>query len=189
MLAEDFVVVDVNSPSWSAVRPYVEAALQLEQNEGSFAWHGWDKHYIGAFLQHLPSPCALMVAVWEDTNEVGGVSNQQTTQEALVLGCVCEVIAGEVHSVRTFASLRDNNLPPLEALEPGYQHAFELLRVAGKLVAPVAWALFTDKRTWHEWIFTENNHGRSVDKGELLTELTQQGRCVLMGTQTTHHHP
>jgi hypothetical protein len=187
VLAEDFVVVDVNSPSWSAIRPYVEAALQLEQNEASFTWHGWDKHHIDAFLQSLPSPCTLLVAVWEDADEVAGNSDLQSTQEMLTIGCVCEVVAGAVHSIRTFEALQDDNLPPLEVLEPGYQHAFELMRVAAKLVAPVAWALFTDKRTWHDWIFVESNHEVTIDKGELLTALVQQGRCVLMGTQTTHH--
>jgi hypothetical protein len=107
----------------------------------------------------------------------------------LILGCVCEVVAGEVRSIRTFESLQDDDLPPLEELEPGYQHAFELMRVVRRLVAPVAWGLFTDKHTWDEWIFTEDNDGITVDKGKLLTELTQQGRCVLMGSQTSHHRP
>jgi hypothetical protein len=189
VLAEDFVVVDANSPSWGAVRPYVEAALRLEQSRGSLFWHGWDKQHIDAFLQRLPSPCALMVAVWENTDEVEGNTNQQSAREILMFGCVCEVVAGEVRSMRTFESLHDDNLPPLEALEPGYQHAFELMRVVRGLVAPVAWALFTDKQTWNEWIFAEGNARIALDKGELLTELAQQGRCVLMGTQTTHHHP
>ena len=57
----------------------------------------------------------------------------------LILGCVCEVVAGEVRSIRTFESLQDDDLPPLAGLEPGYQHAFELLRVVRKLIAPVAW--------------------------------------------------
>jgi hypothetical protein len=204
VLAEDFIVFEANSPSWSAIRPYVEVVLRLEQNEGPPVWHGWDKQQVDAFLQRLPSPCSLLVAVWEteggveyDGREQGpSLGEEQSTREVLILGCVCEVVAGEVRSMRTFESLQDDDLPPLEELEPGYQHAFELMRVVRKLVAPVAWGLFTDKHTWNEWIFQEGdrslpygNDGISVDKGKLLTELAQQGRCVLMGSQTSHHHP
>jgi hypothetical protein len=196
VLTEDFLIIDPNSPSWSAIRPYVEAVFRLEQNEGSSVWHGWDKQQIDAFLQQLPSPCSLLVAVWE-TEEDAVASDIQgsNAREVLVLGCVCEVVAGEVRSIRTFESLQDDDLPPLEELEPGYQHAFELMRVVRKLVAPVAWGLFTDKQTWNEWIFQErdksllyDNDGTAVNKGKLLAELAQQGRCVLMGSQTAHHH-
>lgn len=197
MLAEDFVIVDVNSPSWSAIRPYVEAALRLEQDEGPAIWHGWDKLQINAFLQGLPSPCSLLVAVWEtedvvENDDRGQDSSLhgQSTRERLVLGCVCEIVAGEVRSIRSFESLQDDDLPPLEELEPEYQHAFELMRVVRKLVAPVAWGLFTDKQTWHDWIFQAGDKSLPYDdKGKLLTELAQQGKCVLMGSQTTHHHP
>jgi len=196
VLTEDFVIVDVNSPSWSAVQPYVEAAFRLEQNEGSSVWHGWDKRQIDTFLQQLPSPCSLLVAVWESEEAVEDDGKGQGTQEALILGCVCEVVGGEVRSIRTFESLQGDDLPPLAELEPGFEHAFELMRVVRRLVAPVAWGLFTDKQTWNEWIFQEggkslssDNDGITIDKGELLAELAQQGRCVLMGSQTTHHHP
>jgi hypothetical protein len=190
VLAEDFVVVDANSLSWSAVRPYVEVALRLEQNEDSFTWHGWDKQHIDTFLHRLPSPCTLLVAVWDEVDAVEEKKDEQSTREILMLGCVCEVAAGEVRSVRTFESLHDDHLPPLEELEPGYQHALELMRVVRGLVAPVAWALFTDKQTWNDWIFTEDTNdttGSTFDKGELLAQMAQQGRCVLMGSQTTHH--
>jgi len=199
MLSEDFVIVDVNSPSWSALRPYVEAALRLDQREGPSVWHGWDKEQIEAFLQGLPSPCSLLVAVWEMEETIEGderLLGEQSTREMLFLGCVCEVVAGEVRSIRTFEALQDKDLPPLEELEPGYQHAFELMRVVRKLVAPVAWGLFTDRQTWNEWVFqakskdpSSDNDGIAVDKGELLTALAQQGKCVLMGSQTNHHHP
>lgn len=189
MLTEDFVIVDVHSPSWGAVRPYVEAALQLEQDEGSAVWHGWHKPQVDAFLRGLPSPCSLLVAVWETEDAVEYAGKGQDPREVLVLGCVCEVVAGEVRSVRTFESLQGDDLPPLEELEPGFEHAFELLHVVRRLVAPVAWGLFTDRQTWHELVFSAGNDGIVVDKGELLTELAQQGRCVLMGSQTTHHHP
>lgn len=190
MLAEDFVIVDPNSPSWGAIRPYVEAALRLEQNEvPPPLWYGWGKQQIDAFLRGLPSPCSLLIAVWETEDAVEGNLHGDGAREMLILGCVCEVVAGDVRSIRTFESLRGDDLPPLEQLEPGYEHAFELLRVARKLVAPVAWGLFTDKQTWNEWIFTEDNDGITVDKGQLLAELAQQGKCVLMGSQTAHHHP
>jgi len=191
VLAEDFTIIDPNSPSWSAIRPYVEAVLRLEQNEGPSTWHRWGKQQIDTFLQKLPSPCSLLMAVWEaedavesDSGEQAASLHEQSTREMFVLGCVCEVVAGEVRSIRTFESLHDDDLPPLAELEPGYQHAFELMRVVRKLVAPVAWGLFTDKQTWNELIFTEDSDGVSVDKGELLTGLAQQGRCVLLGSQT-----
>lgn len=202
MLTEDFVIVDVDSPSWSAVRPFVEAALWLEQDEeGSLSWYGWDRRQIEAFLRGLPSPCSLLVAVWETERAVGvgdesGEQEGEDTREVLVLGCVCEMVGGEVRSVRTFESLQGDDLPPLGELEPGYEHAFEVMRVVRRLVAPVAWGLFTDKQTWDEWVFQEGNKsfsyendGGRVDKGKLLAELAQQGRCVLMGSQTSHHHP
>jgi hypothetical protein len=203
VLAEDFVIVDANSPSWSTIRPYVEAALRLEQNEGPPVWHGWDRQQINTFLAGLPSPCTLLVAVWEgedaveyDSREQKSVSDGDAATDAIssplpsfVLGCVCEVVVGEVRSIRTFESLQDENLPRLDELVPDYQHAFELMRVVRKLVAPVAWGLFTDRPTWNEWVFAANSAGIPVDKGKLLTDLAQQGRCVLMGSQTTHHHP
>jgi hypothetical protein len=189
VLTEDFVIVDVNSPSWSAVRPYVDAALRLEQHEGPPVWHGWDKQQIDAFLQRLPSPCSLLIAVWEAEDVVESDGKGQGVREVLALGCVCEVVAGEVRSIRTFESLQDDDLPPLEELEPGYEHALELMRVVRRLVAPVAWGLFTDRQTWNEWIFQEGDKTLPYDKGKLLAELAQQGRCVLMGSQTAHHHP
>ena len=196
MLTEDFVIVDVNSPSWSAIQPIIEAALRLEQNEGgSSSWHGWDKQQIEAFLQGLPSPCSLLVAVWEtedaveDDSEGRAKGQDQSMQEVFILGCVCEVVGGKVRSIRTFESLQGEDLPSLEELEPGYEHAFELMRVVRKLVAPVAWGLFTDKQTWEEWVFQAGDKPLSYDKGKLLAELAQQGRCVLMGNQTAHHHP
>ena len=200
MLTQDFVIVDVNSPSWSAVRPFVEAALRLEQGEdGSSSWHGWDRRQIEGFLQGLPSPCSLLVAVWDtegagrgEDEEQGASSEEQSAREVLALGCVCEVVGGEVRSVRTFESLQDEDLPPLEELEPGYEHALALMRVVRRLVAPVAWGLFTDRQTWNEWVLQDcpsGNDSVGVDKGKLLAELALQGRCVLMGSQTSHHHP
>ena len=107
----------------------------------------------------------------------------------LVLGCVCEVLKGEICSIRTFKALEEAGLLPMRELEPGFEHAREIMRVAKKLVAPVAWALFTDKVTWDEWLFADDGDGMVIDKGELLALLARQGRCVLLGNQTTHQHP
>ena len=184
MLAEDLVVLDGESPLWSAVRPLLEAALLLEQRDDSYAWHGWKKGQIDRFLQRLPEHCSLLVGVWQE-------EGMQAQQEELVLGCVCEVMAGEVCSIRTFAALTDQSLPPVEQLEPGYQHALDLMRAARLEVAPVAWALFTDKVTWDEWLFSkgdENTGVHEIDKGTLLAAFASQGRCVLMGSQSAQHH-
>ena len=183
MLAEEFVVVDGASPLWATARPLLDVALQLEQQDDSHVWHGWTKRQIVAFLQRLPTHCSLLVGVWQEEG--------QTQSETVKLGCVCEVKNGEVCSLRTFAALDDGTLPPVEQLEPGYQHALAIMRVVRGQVAPVAWALFTDKRTWDEWLFAEGADGHAIDKGELLAELARQGRCVLMGSQTAkhpHHH-
>lgn len=181
MLAEEFIVLDAESSLWNAARPLLEAALQLEQNDDTYSWHGWTKKQIEAFLQRLPEHCSLLVGVWQE-NDV------QALQETLTQGFVCEVKAGKICSLRTFAALVDEHLPPLEQLEPGYQHALELMRVARIQVAPVAWAIFTDKTTWDEWLLSEAESGEETDKGALLSIFARQGRCVLMGSQTAHHH-
>jgi len=62
------------------------------------------------------------------------------------------------------------------------------MRVVRLQVAPAAWALFTDKPTWDEWILTDDGKSGIVDKGVLLAGLAQQGRCVLLGNQTQHQH-
>ncbi len=55
-------------------------------------------------------------------------------------------------------------------------------------MSPVAWALFIEKPTWDEWLFADGNDGAVVNKGKLLATFARQGRCVLMGSQTAHHH-
>lgn len=177
MLAEELVVVNADSPLWSAVQPLLHAALKLEQQNESDSWHGWKKAEITAFLQGLPAHCSLLAGVWEvEKVQVPGEQDAQE-REKLIVGCVCEVLNGEVRSVRTFDALPD--LPPLEQLEPGIPHALELMRVVRAQVAPVACALFTDKKTWDEWLYTEGDEGVSIDKGNLLDSFAQRGSCVL----------
>ena len=187
MLAEELSVLDANAPLWNAARSLLDIAFRLEQSDETYAWHGWNKQQIDHFLQRLPSRCTLLVGVWETMLDGEEISSQG--REALVLGFVCEVVEGEVCSLRTFEALSDARLPPIQELEPGFEHARELMRSVKTQIASVAWALFTDKATWDEWLFAEGNENIFIDKGELLAELARQGRCVLMGTQTIQHHP
>jgi len=100
---------------------------------------------------------------------------------------ICEIIDGEVYSVRTFDALTIGGLKPLNQLEPGIDDAQEIIRLTDQLVAPVAWALFMEKSTWDEWLFTAGDHGIVINKGELLATIARQGRCVLMGSQTVNN--
>jgi len=186
LLAEELLVIDAYSPLWSAVQPLLAATLQLEQNDDTYSWHGWHKMQLTTFLEGLPLHCALVVGVWETTQNE---DDHSWNHEMLVIGFVCEVLEGEIHSVRTFAALSAASLPPVEELEPGFEHAREIMHAVKETVAPVAWALFTDKKTWDEWLLTTTDSGGVVDKGKLLVSFAHQGRCVLMGSQTTHHHP
>jgi hypothetical protein len=179
VFAEEFVVLDADSLLWAEARSLLNAALHLEQQDDQFVWHGWQKQHITTFLQNLPSHCALLAGVW---------MADDGPEERLVLGLVCEVMNGEISSLRTFESLVDSTLPAISVLEPGFEHARELLRVTKAQVAPVAWAIFTDLATWQEWLFTEESADRIPDKAELLASLARQGRCVLMGSQVMHHH-
>ena len=185
MLAEELSVLDADAPLWDSARSLLDIAFRLEHNDET--WHGWHKQQINTFLQSLPAHCTLLVGVWE-TN-VDEEESAFQGRETLVLGFVCEVARDEVCSLRTFESLHDASLPPIQELEPGFEHARELMRVVKTLIASVAWALFTDKATWDEWLLTERNESGFTDKGELLAELARQGRCVLMGTQTIQQHP
>jgi hypothetical protein len=180
VLAEELVVYDANSTTWQVAKPLLNIAWQLERGDDPYSWHSWRKPFIDAFLSRLPQHCVLMAGVWR--------TEESIATDTLIMGLVCEVVSSEVRSIRTFDSLIDPRLPAVELLEPGYQHALELMRVAREQVAPVAWALFTDEDTWNEWILTEDDSSHSdVDKGKLLTLLAQQGRCVLLGSQTIHH--
>jgi hypothetical protein len=177
VLSEELLILDADSSLWHQIRPLLDATLRLEQMDESYAWHGWRKLQINAFLQGLPGHCTLLVGVWETSTD---------QREALALGCVCEISEGQVCSIRTFEALSD--LPHVQELEPGFEHALTLMQAVRAQVAPVAWALFTDKATWDAWLFTEEVDGKVVDKGELLTTFATQGRCVLLGNQTKHFH-
>jgi hypothetical protein len=172
VLSEELLIFDADSSLWHRIGPLLDAALRLAQMDESYAWHGWHKQQINAFLQRLPAHCTLLLGVWETATE---------QKETLAIGCVCEVSEGEVCSIRTFEALAD--VPHVQELEPGFEHALALMQATRTQVATVAWALFTDKATWDEWLLTED-----VDKGELLATLATQGRCVLLGNQTKHHH-
>jgi hypothetical protein len=190
VLTENLLVFDGNSPSWHAVRPLLDAALRLEQHDETYSWHGWNKEQISVFLKHLPPRCSLVVGVWETVPDIIGIGER----ESLTLGSVCEIVEGEIQSVRTFESLTAAGLKPVEQLEPGIEDALEIMRVVRIQVAPVAWALFIDKVTWDEWLFAEGADGAVIDKGELLTSFARQGRCVLLGGEgeslihPSHHH-
>lgn len=174
MLAEELQIVNANTPSWQAVRPMLSIALRLEQDD-TYVWHGWNKAQITTLLNSLPTHCTILAGVWSVADDI-----QQ--KESIVFSCICEIIDGEVRTVRTFEALTSQDLPTFENLEPGFEHALEIMRVVRLTIAPVAWALFTDKDTWDEWVYTGDE--RVVDKGKLLASFAQQGRCVLIGSQT-----
>lgn len=184
MLAEELHIYDGDAPSFRPLRPLLDSALRLAQNDAAYVWHGWDARQIEVFLASLPSPCSVLVGVWQESDE----DEVEAAREQLALGCVCEVRDGEVQSIRTFESLA------VAQLEPGIDDALEILRAARSVVAPVAYALFIEKAAWDEWLFTSGNDGdnggdgAAIDKGEALAALARQGRCVLMGNQTQHHH-
>jgi hypothetical protein len=186
VLAEELVVIDGDAPLWAAARPYLDAALRLEQNGDAYAWYGWNKQQIDIFLLTLPSHCSLVIGVWEILVNVDTTAEE----ELLTMGVVGEIVDGEVCSIRTFDALTASGLRPTNELEPGFEDALEIMRAARTQVAPVAWALFTDKMTWNEWIFAvakdDSVVNSVIDKGEMLATFARQGRCVLMGSQTAH---
>ncbi|MBE3567264.1 MAG: hypothetical protein IMW90_16225 [Thermogemmatispora sp.] len=193
MLAQEVAVLDGDSPLWERARGLLNAALLLEQQDEGYVWHGWTRGQIEAFLHGLPSPCCLVVAVWQAAlpEQAAAYVPDGRAAEQLMLGLVCEVVEGEVRSLRTFEALRAAGLKAVDELEPGYEDGLAILRAAHALVAPVAWALFTDWQTWNEWLYGSDETQPSesvVDKGALLTALAQAGRCVLLGTQTAHRY-
>jgi hypothetical protein len=183
VFVEELLVFDGDSPLWQSARPLLDIALRLEQDEDSYSWHGWNKEQINAFLNRLPPRCSLVVGVWETIPGETGTPEH----EELALGIVCEVVEGEVHSIRTFQALTSAGLKPTKQLEPGIDDAWEIMRTARKLVAPVAWALFMEKSAWDEWLFAAGDGGTVIDKGELLATLNHQGRCVLLSGQSHIH--
>jgi hypothetical protein len=177
VLADELLVLDADSSLWAAARPLLDVALRLEQNDEGYCWHGWHKKQISQFLKSLPAQCSLVLGVWEMTAEEG------ETHEALCLGIACEIVGGELCSIRTFEALAEAGLKPAKQLEPGIDDALEIMRVVRTTIAPAAWALFMDKVTWDEWLFAG-----ACDKGELLAAFARQGRCVLLGSRSAHHH-
>jgi hypothetical protein len=182
VLAEELSVIDADSPLWGRMRPLLDIVLRLEQDD-TWVWHGWSKSELNAFLQSLPMHCSLVVGVWET-----GIDERGQAREQLILGGVCEVIEAKIHTIRTFEALADPDLPPVQELEPGFEHALAIMRVARIQVAPVAWALFTDRTTWEEWLFVVGDDEAEINKGDVLASFAHQGRCVLLGSQATHHH-
>jgi hypothetical protein len=183
VFAEELVVLDGDSPLFRPLRPLLDAALRLEQQDESYSWHGWNKQQIQAFLASLPSSCSLVVGVWKTIP----ADDERPEREQLVLGCVCEVREGAVYSIRTFDALEMAGLKPADHLEPGIDDALEIMRAARTLTSVVAWALFIEKTAWDEWLFASGDDGAVIDKGELLASYARQGRCVLMGSRTAHH--
>lgn len=183
MIAETLQVIDAESALWPALRPLIDAALRLENNANAYAWHGWDKHTIETFLQSLPEKCCLVVGVWESLPPAEG---EVFGEERLTLGCACEVLAGEIQAIYSFEALAGTGLKPIAQLEPGLPDALEIMRAAKKIIAPVAWALFTDRDTWNEWVYGGDE--QSADKTERLAALARQGRCVLLGSRAGHAH-
>ena len=112
----------------------------------------------------------------------------EQAHEELRLGVVCEVVEGEVRSIRTFEALTMAGLKPVKELEPGIDDALEIMRVARAQVAPVAWALFMEKPAWDEWLFAGGDEESAIDKGAFLASLARHGRCVMLGSQAAHHH-
>jgi hypothetical protein len=182
VIAEELVVLDADAPLWRAARPLLDAILQIARHDQAYSWHGWRKEPIEAFLQQLPSPCSLVVGVWE----IVPATATAVEQEVMALGLVCEVVDGVLRSIRTLEALAAAGLKPIEELEPGSGDALEIMRLARVQVAPVAWALFTDKRTWDEWLFAAGPVEGCIDKADLLGKFARQGRCVLLGDQSTH---
>ena len=196
VLAEELIVIDAQSPLWAAARPFLDAALRLELNDDGYVWHGWSKQQIEGLLASLPQHCSLVVGVWE----IQTCEDSVVEQETLSIGVVCEVINGTVTTIRTFDALLEAGLKAAKDLEPGFEDALVIMRAARNMVAPVAWALFTDRGTWNEWVLACNKDDSvdgandvddadsEIDKGELLATFARQGRCVLMGSQTMHAH-
>ena len=180
MLAEELLILNGEGDLWQAARPLLDVALRLEQNDETYTWHGWRKRRMDTFLAELPSPCSLVVGVWDTLPATGA----RPAQDKLVLGAVCAVEKGLVRSICTFEHLVTAGLKPVDELEIGIEDALEIMHYARRQVAPVAWALFIEKTAWDEWLFT------STDKGALLDEFARRGRCVLMGSPATsyEHH-
>jgi hypothetical protein len=183
LIAEEFIVIDKDSPLWLSASSILDNVICFEQNDEGYSWNGWNKKQLQRFLNSLPARSSLIVGVWETKIEKEG----SPECEKLVIGLVCEVNNGEVSSMRTFDALTVGGLKPSDQLEPGIEDAREIIRYTEKLVAPVAWALFTEKSTWDGWLLASLDASMVVDKGQQLATFAQQGRCVIMGNQAKYH--
>lgn len=183
MLADNLLVFDDNDPLWQAARPLLDAALLLERGDDTSTWHGWQKSTVQAFLSTLPSPCSLIVGVWDTLS----TTDTQPARDQLVQGIVCAVEQGTVRALYTLEALVAAGLKPINELEIGMEDALEIIHYARRQVAPVAWALFIEKVAWDEWLFASADDGGVLDKGALLNALAAKGRCVLMGSQAALH--
>lgn len=178
MLAEKLLIIDSDAPLFRPLRPLIDNALHMDRGDDTYSWHGWDRVQIERFLASLPPSCSLVVGVWETLPGNG----KGEEQEKLALGCVCEVRAGEVRTLRTFEALAGAGLKAVDQLEPGVEDALEIMRAA-RTIAPVAYALFIEKTAWDEWLFESAEDGGVLDKGDTLAAIARAGRCVLMGSQ------
>lgn len=183
VLAEEFLILNGTDALWQTARPLLDVALHLEQQDDTYSWHGWQKAPIQAFLAALPSPCSLVVGVWDTFP----ATSTQPAQDKLVLGVVCDVAQGTVRALHTFEALVTVGLKSVDELEISMEDALEIMHYARRQVAPVAWALFIEKTAWDEWLFTDTEDGWTMDKGALLDTFANKGRCVLMGSQATLH--
>lgn len=183
MLAEELLILNGEGPLWQTVRPLLDAALRLEQLGDTSVWHGWKKSQVNTFLAELPSPCSVLAGIWDTVP----ATDTYPAQDRLVLGVVCKVEQGAILSISTFESLVAAGLKSVETLEIGMEDALEIMHYARRQVAPVAWALFSEKSAWDEWLFAAGDADGARDKGQLLGELVAQGRCVLMGSQAALH--
>lgn len=177
MLAEELLVLNGEGVLWQQARPLLDAALRLERSDEGYIWHGWSRDQVCRFLKTLPSPCSLLVGVWDT------IFDEQGERDTLVLGIVCEVVQGTVASICTFEKLVAAGLKPLVELEIGLEDALDIMHYARREVAPVAWALFIERTAWDEWLFSSAEDGGALDKGALLDTFARKGRCVLMGSQ------
>jgi len=183
VLAEELLILNGEGPLWQTARPLLDAALRLEQSDDSLVWHGWRKSQVEAFLATLPAPCSLVLGIWDTFP----ATDTQPVQDKVVLGLVCKVEQGVIRSLGTFEALVSAGLKPIDELEIGMEDALDIMHYARRQFAPVAWALFSEKAAWDEWLFAAGDQDEIVDKGALLDRLVEQGRCVLMGSQAAMH--
>ncbi len=182
MIAEEFMVIDDSSPLWQSCSSLMDVALRIDGSDDGYSWNGWNKQQIRNFLHSLPSKSSIVLGVWE----MSCGKEHYSEREELAIGLVFEVIDGDVYSVRTFDALKADGLKPSNQLEAGIDDAREIIRHAEKVVAPVAWALFLEKTTWDEWLFETIDIDAQADKAQQLEVMTNQGRCVILGSKTRY---